>query len=167
MLPHVQIRSAQVAFIGFDIQRRYNTGLLTFSADAQWSSWHDPELACFWAVSGDNWVDLLCFAGLVPLRVGTTCLGTLDPLNYWHFMLHVVRHKNVYNSCPLKYEAVYWVKCFIRRIRSSSNAGGRPVIRYNTIHYLLYCFHDLAEAGIPMLSFINSFKYQEQTIVYW
>ena len=52
MLPHVQIRSAQVAFIDFDIQRRYNTGQLTFSADAQWSSWHDPEIACFWVFSG-------------------------------------------------------------------------------------------------------------------
>ena len=108
---------------------------------------------------------MLWFADLVPLGVGTTCLGTLDPLDYGHFMLNVVRHKNVYNSCPLKYEAVYRVKCFIRGIRSSSNAERRPVIRYNTIHYFSYCFHDLAEAGIPMLSFINSFWYIEQTIV--
>ena len=35
---HVQIRSAQVAFIDFDIQCRYNTGQLTFSTGAQWSS---------------------------------------------------------------------------------------------------------------------------------
>ena len=79
---------------------------------------------------------MLWFADLVPLGVGTTCLGTLDPLDYGHFMLIAVRHKNVYNSFPLKYEAVYGVKCFIRRIRSSFNAGRRPVIRYNTIHYL-------------------------------
>ena len=105
----------------------------------------------------ENFCELLWFVNLVPLGVGTTCLDTLDPLDYGHFMLNVVRHKNVYNSCPLKYEAVYRVKCFIRRIRSSSNAGRRPVIRYNTIHYFSYCFHDLAEAGIPMLSFINSF----------
>ena len=36
--------------------------------------------------------------------------------------------------------------------------GRRPVIRYNTIHYLHNIFHDLAEAGIPMLSVINSFS---------
>jgi hypothetical protein len=96
---------------------------------------------------------VLWFADLVLLGVRTTCLGTEDPCNYRHFMLRAARHKNVYNNFPLKYEAVYRVKCFIRRIRSSSNAGRRPVIRYNTIHYFSYYFHDLAEAGIPMLSF--------------
>ena len=45
------------------------------------------------------------------------------------------------------------------------SAGRRPVIKYNTINYDSYCFHDLAEAGIPMLSFINSFLYIEKTIV--
>ena len=45
-------------------------------------------------------------------------------------------------------------------------AGRRPVIRYNTIHYFDNIFHDLAEAGIPMLNFINSFfMYIGQTIV--
>ena len=45
-------------------------------------------------------------------------------------------------------------------------AGRRPVIRYNTIHYLTTFFHDLAEAGIPMLSFINLFfMYIGQMIV--
>ena len=105
----------------------------------------------------ENYYAVLWFADLVPLGVGTTCLGTLDPLDYGHFMIIAVRHKNVYNSFPLKSEVVYRVKCFIRRIRSSSNAGRRPVIRYNTIHYFSYCFHYLAEASIPRLSFINSF----------
>ena len=41
---------------------------------------------------------MLWFVSLVPLGVGTTCLGTLDPLDYGHFMLNVVRHKNVYNN---------------------------------------------------------------------
>ena len=41
---------------------------------------------------------MLWFADLVPLGVGTTCLGTLDPLDYGHFMLNAVRHKNVYNT---------------------------------------------------------------------
>ena len=62
----------------------------------------------------ENFCELLWLVGLVPLGVGTTCLGTLDPLDYGHFMLNAVRHKNVYNSCPLKYEAVYRVKCFIQ-----------------------------------------------------
>ena len=105
----------------------------------------------------ENFWEKLSLVDLVPLGAGKTLLGTFDPLDYGHFMLNAVRHKNVYNSCPLKYEAVYRAKCFIRGIRSSSNAGRRPVIRYNTIHYFSYCFHDLAEAGIPMLSFINSF----------
>ena len=37
-------------------------------------------------------------------------------------------------------------------------AGRRPVIRYNTINYLHNIFHDMAEVGIPMLKFINSFS---------
>ena len=61
----------------------------------------------------ENFCELLWLVCLVPLGVGTTSLGTLDPSDYRHFMLHAVRHKNVYNSCPLKYEAVYRVKCFI------------------------------------------------------
>ena len=105
----------------------------------------------------ENFWEKLSLVDLVPLGAVTKSLGTLDPLNYGHFMLIVVRHKNVYKSFPLKYEAIYRVKCFIRRIRSSFNVGRRPVIRYNTIHYLHIVFHDLAEAGIPMLSFINSF----------
>ena len=64
----------------------------------------------------ENFCEFLWLVGLVPLGVGTTCLGTLDPLDYGHFMLRAVRHKNVYNSFPLKYGAVYRVKCFIRRI---------------------------------------------------
>ena len=51
-------------------------------------------------------MEVLLIDDLVLLGVRTTCLGTLDPLDYGHFMLNVVRHKNVYNSCPLKYEAV-------------------------------------------------------------
>ena len=54
----------------------------------------------------ENFCELLWFVSLVPLGVGTTCLGTLDPLDYGHFMLNAVRHKNVYNSCPLKHEVV-------------------------------------------------------------
>ena len=51
-VPLGQTRPAQVAFFAVDIQRRYTVEQLTFSADAQWSSWHDPELACFWVFSG-------------------------------------------------------------------------------------------------------------------
>ena len=138
-LPLVKTRSAQVAFVAVDIQHRYTMGQLTFSTDAQWSSWHDPELACFWAVSGDNWLGLLCLVSLVPLGVRTTCLGTLDPLNYRHFMLHVVRHKNVYNSCPLKYEAVLSGEMlyqedpkFIQRWGETCNK-----IQYNTLSFIL------------------------------
>jgi len=46
----------------------------------------------------DNFCELPWFVSLVPLGVGTTCLGTLDPLDYGHFMLNAVRHKNVYNT---------------------------------------------------------------------
>ena len=52
VVPLGQSRPAQVAFIKVEIQRRYRVEQLTFSADAQWSSWHDPELACFWVFSG-------------------------------------------------------------------------------------------------------------------
>ena len=58
----------------------------------------------------ENFWEKLSLVDLVPLGVGTTLLGTLDPLDYGHFMLRVVRNKNVYNSFPLKYEAVYRVK---------------------------------------------------------
>jgi len=46
----------------------------------------------------ENFCELLWFVSLVPLGVGTTCLGTLDPLDYGHFMLNAVRHKNFYNT---------------------------------------------------------------------
>ncbi len=36
---------------------------------------------------------------LVPLGAVTTSLGTLDPLDYGHFMLIDVRHKNVFMKC--------------------------------------------------------------------
>lgn len=49
----------------------------------------------------ENFCELLWLVSLVPLGVGTTCLGTLDPLDYGHFMLNAVRHKNVYNITPL------------------------------------------------------------------
>jgi hypothetical protein len=58
----------------------------------------------------ENFWEKLSLVDLVPLGAGTTLLGTLDPLDYGHFMLNVLRHKNVYNSFPLKYEAVYRVK---------------------------------------------------------
>ena len=80
---------------------------------------------------------------------------------YGHFMLGVVGHKNVYNSCPLKYEAVnllvsgemlyYEDPKFFQCWEETCNK-----IQYNTLSS--YYFHDLAEAGIPMLSFVNSFS---------
>ena len=51
-------------------------------------------------------MEVLLIDDLVLLGVRTTCLGTLDPCNYRHSLLLDARHKNVYNSCPLKYEAV-------------------------------------------------------------
>ena len=84
------------------------------NALSQWSSCNDPVLTNFEQFLVENFCEFLWFVSLVPLGVGTTCLGTLDPLDYVHFMLNVVRHKNVYNSCPLKYEVVYRVKCFIQ-----------------------------------------------------
>ena len=79
---------------------------------------------------------------------------------YGHFMLGVVGPKNVYNSCPLKYEAVnllvsgemlyYEDPKFFQCWEETCNK-----IQYSTLSS--YYFHDLAKAGIPMLSFINSF----------
>ena len=76
-------------------------------------------------------------------------------------MIGVEVPKNFYNSCALKHEVIsllmlgemlcYEDLNFFRVLR-------RPVIRYNTIHYLRNMFHDLAEVGIPMLGFINSFS---------
>ena len=76
-------------------------------------------------------------------------------------MLGVVGPKNVYNSWPLKYEAInllvsgemlyYEDPKFFQCWEETCNK-----IQYNTLSS--YYFHDLAEAGIPMLSFINSFS---------
>ena len=46
----------------------------------------------------ENFWEKLSLVDLVPLGAGTTLLGTLDPLDYGHFMLNAVRHKNVYNT---------------------------------------------------------------------
>ena len=69
--------------------------------------------------------------------------------------------KNVYNSFPLKHEVVNLLmsgEMIYYEDPKFFRAGRQPVIRYNTIHYLHNIFHDLAEVGIPMLSFINSFS---------
>ena len=76
-------------------------------------------------------------------------------------MLGVVVPKNVYNSCPLKHEVVNLLmsgEMLYYEDPKFFQAGRRHVIRYNKINYLHNIFHDLAEAGIPMLSFINSFS---------
>ena len=76
-------------------------------------------------------------------------------------MLGVAVPKNFYNSCPLKHEVVNLLmsgEMLCHEDPKFFRAGRRPVIRYNTIHYLHNIFHDLAEAGIPMLNFINSFS---------
>ena len=57
----------------------------------------------------ENFCELLWFVSLVPLGVGTTCLGTLDPLDYGNFMLNVVRHKNVYNIYGCCFRGIYIV----------------------------------------------------------
>ena len=46
----------------------------------------------------ENFWEKLSLVDLVPLGAVTTSLGTLDPLDYGHFMLIAVRHKNVYNT---------------------------------------------------------------------
>ena len=76
-------------------------------------------------------------------------------------MIGVAVPKNVYNSFPLKHEVVNLLmsgEMLYHEDPKFFRAGRRPVIRYNTIHYIHNIFHDLVEAGIPMLSFINSFS---------
>ena len=76
-------------------------------------------------------------------------------------MIGVVVPKYVYNSCPLKHEfenLLMLGEMLYHEDLRFFRTGRQPVIRYNTIHYLHNIFHDLAEAGIPMLSFINSFS---------
>ena len=113
-------------------QRRWPLSYLLCNAGTPWRSWLSAQkpsgapalisgLLVFECFQVENWSESCWFADLVPLGVGTSCLGTLDPLDYWQFMPVAVRHKIVYNRCPLKYEVVYRVKCFIERIRSSFN----------------------------------------------
>ena len=69
--------------------------------------------------------------------------------------------KNFYNSFPLKHEVINLLmlgEILYHEDPKFFRAGRRPIIRYNKIHYLHNIFQDLAEAGIPMLSFINSFS---------
>ena len=76
-------------------------------------------------------------------------------------MIGVAVPKNVYNSFPLKHEVVNLLmsgEMLYHEDLKFFQARRRPVIRYNTIHYLHNIFHELAEAGIPILSFINSFS---------
>ena len=98
------------SFLGFDTSwNELATCQLSLSAGSQCWLWHSvqtasgaTELILNWLVFEqflvENFCELLWFVSLVPLGVGTTCLGTLDPLDYWHFMLHAVRHKNFYNT---------------------------------------------------------------------
>ena len=113
-------------------QRRWALFCLLCNAGTPWSSCVSAQkpsgapalisgLLVFECFHVENWSESCWFADLVPLGVGTSCLGTLDPLDYWQFMPDAVRRKIVYNRCPLKYEVVYRVKCFIERIRSSFN----------------------------------------------
>ena len=58
---------------------------------------------------------------------------------YGHFMLGVVLPKNFYNSFPLKHEVVNLLmsgEMLYYEDPKFFQAGRRPVIRYNTIHYL-------------------------------
>ena len=76
-------------------------------------------------------------------------------------MIGVAVPKNVYNHCPLKHEVVNLLmlgEMLYHEDLKFFRAGRQPIIRYNTIHYLNNIFHDLAEVGIPMLNFINSFS---------
>ena len=76
-------------------------------------------------------------------------------------MIGVAVPRNVYNSCPLKHEVVNLLmsgEMLYHEDPKFFRVGRRPVIRYNIIYYFHNIFHDLAEAGIPMLSFINSFS---------
>ena len=84
-------------------------------------------------------MEVLLIDDLVLLGVRTTCLGTEDPCNYRHSLLLDARHKNVYNSCPLKNEVVNLFMSGEMRYHEDPKffrAGRRPVIRYNTMHYL-------------------------------
>ena len=77
-------------------------------------------------------------------------------------MIGVVVPKNVYNSCPLNHEVVNLLISGEMLYHEDPNffrARRRPVIRYNTRHYIHNIFHDIDEVGIPMLNFINSFSF--------
>ena len=129
-----------------------------------WSSFDHLWAVFSGELLGDYVICLPC-----SFRQWSNTFRDLEALILWTFMIGVEVPKNVYNSCPIKHEVVnlFWcrVKCFTMRIWSfPSWEATCNKIQYNT----LFCniFHDLAEAGIPMLSFINSFfMYIGQTIV--
>ena len=68
--------------------------------------------------------------------------------------------KYVYNSGPLKHEVVNLLMLgemlYHEDLRFFKLEGDLYKIQNNTLSS--YYFHDLDEAGIPMLSFINSFS---------
>ena len=69
--------------------------------------------------------------------------------------------KWICNNCPLKHEVVNLMMSREMLYSSGSKVfeleGDMYKIQYNTSS--TYYFHDLAEVGIPMLSFINSFSW--------
>ena len=57
----------------------------------------------------ENFWEELSLVDLVPLGAVTTSLGTLDPLDYGHFMLKDVRQKNVYNKDMFRKSISSWM----------------------------------------------------------
>ena len=84
----------------------------------------------------------------------------LEALSLWTYEIGVAVLKSVYNNCPLKHEVVNILMSsemfYHEDLRSLELEGDMYKIQYNTLSS--YYFHDLAEAGIPMLNFINSFS---------
>ena len=81
-------------------------------------------------------MEVLLIDDLVLLGVRTTCLGTEDPCNYRHSLLLDARHKNVYNSCPLKYTArIIWVIVLLE-VKKRVLAAEEVLLDWGQLHWL-------------------------------
>ena len=120
-----------------------------------WSSFDHLWAVFSGELLGDDVISWPC-----SFRQWSNTFRDLGALSLWTFMIGVAVPKNVYNSFPLKHEVINLSMSGEMLYHEDPKffwAGRWPVIRYNTIHYLHNIFQDIAEAGIPILSFIDSF----------
>jgi len=138
-LPFVSSRQSHPIEGFFDMHHTY----LVYSGGMQctlpmeqvkWSSFDQFWVVFHGELLGEDVISWPC-----SFRGQNNTFRDLRALILWTFMIGVAVPKNVYNSWPLKHEVVNLLmsgEMLYHEDLKFFQAGRRPVIRYNTIHYL-------------------------------